>query len=166
MLVLGGLFLAGNSAVNSMFKKLPRSQTAAYLFFGSGALWFLYHVWHLSDADFGQFKKPLFVGFALVAGLSFKFVPDFLAVRGLSVLTLMGALPLLMAGYLNFDYWYIYVYKVYVYIAIILAIYLGASPFRLRDFFEWLFQVRGRARALGGLLAASGLLLSVVAFTY
>lgn len=53
-----------------------------------------------------------------------------------------------------------------VYVFIALAIWLGASPFRLRDFFGWLFARTGRTRAFGGALLAYGLLLSVVAFTY
>ena len=53
-----------------------------------------------------------------------------------------------------------------VFIAVSLAIYLGASPFRLRDFFQWLFAQPARARVLGGWLLAYGFLLIVVAFTY
>jgi hypothetical protein len=43
---------------------------------------------------------------------------------------------------------------------------LGAQPWRLRDFFGWLFARPGRARSLGGALAGYGLLLAIVAFTY
>lgn len=172
LLVLGVLFLIGNSAITAMFKSMPRSQAAAYVFFGAGAAWFLFRVWNLSAADFGEYHEILTIAFAMIAILAFKLVPDFLAVRGLCVLTLLGAGPLLDAGYMNFTYgeiWdggRIYFYKVAVYVAIALAIYLGASPFRLRDFFEWLYRAPGRGRALGGFLAAYGLLLVGVAFTY
>ncbi|MBW8780804.1 MAG: hypothetical protein JF599_02790 [Verrucomicrobia bacterium] len=172
LLALGTLFLIGNSAITATFKALPRSQTAAYVFFGTGAAWFLYNVWNLSAADFGEYHVQLFFGFAAVAALSFKLVPDFLAVRGLCVLVLLGAAPLLEAGYMNFAYgeiWNggrIYFYKIAVYLAIALAIYLGASPFRLRDFFEWLYRSPVRGRVLGAALAVYGLLLVGVAFTY
>ena len=53
-----------------------------------------------------------------------------------------------------------------LYLGIALAIYLGASPFRLRDFLNWMFARPGRSRALGATLGASGLLLTAVAFTY
>jgi len=53
-----------------------------------------------------------------------------------------------------------------VYLFIALAIWLGASPFRLRDFFGWLFARPGRSRSFGAALAAYGLLLAIVAFTY
>jgi hypothetical protein len=165
-LALGGALLANNSGVTSVLKGLPRSPGATYLFFGTGAAWFLYGVWHLSPADFGDYRGYLFVGFAAVAVLSFYCVPDFLAVRGLCILTLVGAMPLLMAGYMNYDHPLIYFYKVPVYLAISLAIWLGAQPWRLRDFFEWLFRTPGRPRAVGGALLAYGGLLAVVAFTY
>lgn len=167
LLLAGGALATGHPLVVTTLKSLPRSQRAAYVFFGIGAAWFLHTVWHLSQADFGDYRKLLFIGFGAVAVLSFKFVPDFLAVRGLCVLTLLAANPLLGAAYLeHYDQPQRLFMVTFVYIAIALAIYLGASPFRLRDFFEWLFRMPGRARALGAVLAAYGLLLIGVAFTY
>lgn len=166
LVLFGGLLFAGNSAVVSMFKAFPRSKTAAGIMFGIGAIWFLYGIWHLSEADFGEFRKALFVGFALVALLSFFYVPDFLAVRGASVVMLLAAMPLLDAGYMVYSPAQIYLYKIAVYVGICVALYLGASPFRLRDFFQWVFARPTRPRAVGGALLAYGLLLSVVAFTY
>ena len=166
LLILGILFLIGNSAITATFKALPRSQRAAYVFFGIGAAWFLYNVWHLAQADFGEYRTLLFVGFALVAVLSFKLVPDFLAVRGLCALVLLGAAPLLYAAYGEYAHPQRLFMVTAVYIAIALAIYLGASPFRLRDFLEWLYRMPLRGRILGGALAAYGLLLVGMAFTY
>ena len=145
---------------------MRRPVTSAYLFFGAGAGWFLYAIAHLSAADFGEYKLYLFIGFLLVAVLAFKCVPDFLAVRGLAALILMGAMPLLDAGYMNFEHAQIVLYKLAVYGAIAAAIWLGAQPWRLRDFFTWLFAQPARARGVGGALAGYGLLLAVVAFTY
>lgn len=166
LILLGLLFLVGNSAIVATFKAFPRSKTAAGLLFGAGALWFLYRIWHLSEADFGEFRTQLFIGFAIVAVLSFFYVPDFLAVRGACVLMLMAAMPLLDAGWLVYNPPQIALYKIAVYVGIALAIYLGAVPFKLRDFFFWLFATPGRPRAFGGVLLGYGLILSVVAFTY
>ena len=52
------------------------------------------------------------------------------------------------------------------YVAIVAAIYLAGYPYRLRDFFGWLFARGSRARALGAVLAGYGALLAVLAFTY
>jgi hypothetical protein len=166
LFALGALLLVGGSSAGTLLKALPRSTAAAVVFFGGAAAWFLQNVWHLSAADFGDYRKPLFAGFAVVAVLSFRFAPEFLAVRGLAALALLGASPLLAAGFMNFGHWQINFYKVAVYAAIVLAIWLGAQPWRLRDFFSWLFARPARAQVLGGLFACYGLLLVVVAFTY
>jgi hypothetical protein len=162
---LGGALLSGNSLVSSTLKSFPRSANATLVFFGAASGWFLYRVWNLSPADFGEYHVPLFFGFALVAVLSFWCVPDFLAVRGLAALVLLAASPILDAGYMNFQP-QVYPLKVFVYLCIALAIWLGATPYRLRDFFEWLFRTSGRPRVVGGALLGYGVLLGLTAFTY
>lgn len=152
--------------VTSSLKRLPRSRKAAILFFGIGAMWFLYRIWHLSEADFGQYRVQLFFFFAAVAGAAFFVVPDFLAVRGLAVLVLLGSSPLLNAAYMEYGHPQRLLMVTAVFAAIVAAIYLGASPFRLRDFIEWLFRRPSRARVFGSMLAGYGLLLCVVAFSY
>ena len=162
---LGGALLSGNTLVSSSLKSFPRSATATLVFFGGASGWFLYQVWNLSPADFGEYRGPLFIGFALVAALSYWCVPDFLAVRGLAALVLLAAMPLLDAGYMNYQP-QVYPLKVFVYLCIALAIWLGASPYRLRDFFEWLFRTSGRPRIVGSALLGYGVLLGILAFTY
>jgi hypothetical protein len=53
-----------------------------------------------------------------------------------------------------------------VYACLTLAIWVGAQPWRLRDFLGWLFARPGRARMAGALLLGYGVLLAAVAFTY
>lgn len=166
LLAVGVPVLLNHATVVSSLKRLPRSRKAAIVFFGLGAVWFLYRIWHLSEADFGQYRVQLFFFFAAVAAGAFYLVPDFLAVRGLAVLILLGATPLLEAAYMEYDQPQRLLMVGAVFVAITAAIYLGASPFRLRDFLEWLYRRPGRARIAGGLLAAYGLLLCGVAFTY
>ena len=166
LIALGALFLAERPSVTTSLRRLPRSRTAAYVFFGLGALWFLHRIWHLSEADFGQYRVQLLLFFSAVAVGAFVLVPDFLAVRGLAVLVLLAATPVLDAAYMEFDHPQRLLMVTIVFVAIALSIYLGASPFRLRDFLDWLYRRPGRARILGGVLAAYGLLLSGVAFTY
>jgi hypothetical protein len=167
LLALGVPLLLNHSGYAAMLKALPRSTRATVVFFGAGAAWFLYNIWHLSPADFGDYRKLLFVGFAVVAIAAFKCVPDFLAVRGLCTLVLVGAYPLLYSeAYMNFEYWRVNLFKFVVYLAIALAIWLGAQPWRLRDFIGWLFARTGRARGVGAALTVYGLVLTGVAFTY
>lgn len=163
---LGLPLLLQHSGYVAMLKAFPRSTTAAYLFFGAGAAWFLHAVWHLSPADFGDYRHYLFAGFALVAVLSFKCVPDFLAVRGLATLILMGAMPLLTAAYMEYDKPQRLLMVSVVYLALAAAIWLGAQPWRLRDFLAWLFARPARSRVVGGVCMGYGVLLTAVAFTY
>jgi hypothetical protein len=166
LLVLGLPLLLNHSGYAAVLKAFPRSTAAAYLFFGAGAAWFLYAIWHLSPADFGDYRHWLFLGFLLIAALSFKCVPDFLAVRGLATLVLMGAMPLLDAAYMEYDKPQRLLMVSAVYLALAGAIWLGAQPWRLRDFFTWLLARPGRTRGIGGVVAGYGLLLAIVAFTY
>src|SRR5215212_5782502 len=165
-IVLGAPLLLNHTGYAAMLKSFPRSTTAAYLFFGAGAAWFLYAIWNLSPADFGEYRMYLFIGFLLVALFSFKCVPDFLAVRGLATVVLMGAMPLLDAAYMEYDKPQRLVMVTLVYVALAAAIWLGAQPWRLRDFLGWMFVRSERSRMIGGVCAGYGLLLAIVAFTY
>ena len=49
---------------------------------------------------------------------------------------------------------------------IALALYLAYAPFRMRDFFTWLFAVDARAKRLASVVAVYGALLSGIAFAY
>ena len=165
LLGLGILLLSNSTTVIASLKRFPRSRRAAYVLFGIGAAWFLYAVAHLSQADFGEYRGYLFAAFAIIAILSFKSVPDFLAVRGLSVVILMSAMPLLDAGFMIFEPKQIVLYKIAVYLAIGMAIWLGAQPWRLRDWIAWMFTRPANSRLVGGGLLAYGLVLAAVAFT-
>lgn len=166
LLVLGVPLLLLNQGWVAALKAMPRSPAASFIFFGAATVWFLVNIWHLSEADFGDYRVPLLFAFAAIAALSFKCVPDFLAVRGLCVLVLLGAWPLLMAGYMVWDHPQVYFLKVLVYLGVLLAIWLGTQPWRLRDFFEWMFARPARTQRIGGILAAYGMLLAILAFTY
>lgn len=166
LLVLGLPLLLGSSLAGAALKSFPRSTAATYVFFGAGAAWFLYNIWNLSMADFGEYRTWLFIGFAIVAVLAFKCVPDFLSVRGLCALMLLGAMPLLDAAYMEYDKPQRLLMVTLVYLGISAAIWLGAQPYRLRDWLNWLFVVPGRARIAGGVLTGYGLLLCGAAFTY
>ena len=159
------LLLAWDGAIAAL-RAFPRSQTAASVLFGGGSVWFLYQVWHLSPADFGDYRALLFIAFAVMAVLAFKCVPDFLAVRGACILVLVGGMQLRDAAYMRYEFSQRLFMVGAVYVAVALAIWIGAQPWRLRDFLEWLFARRARTRGVGGALAAYGLLLCVVAFTY
>lgn len=162
---VGTLLLARTRTAATLAQAFPRSDRAAYVTMGIATVWFLYHVLQLGPADFGAYRNYLFLGFGAIGVLSFFYVKDFLAVRGLAILMLLLAWTLLMPAYLQEPASRLFLVG-FVYLMIVVALYLGVSPFRLRDFFKWLFSTERRPRVLGALLIAYGLLLDMVAFSY
>jgi hypothetical protein len=163
LIALGLPLLMDGSGFKAAARAFPRSVSAGYMVFGAASAWFLYNILHLSNADFGEYRYLLFVGFAAVAVLSFKCVPDFLGVRGACAIVLIGAAPFLEAAYMEYDHPARLFMVSFVYVAIALAIWLGAQPWRLRDFLGWLFARPARSRGLGALFLAYGLVLCVAA---
>lgn len=164
LLAFGGHYLWHGMKTAKSTQAFPRSQVAAFVLLGAAAVWFLYKVLHLGPADFGQYKNILFMIFLVTAVGSFYYVPDFLAVRGLAALILMTAGVLLDAALMQ--YGTALFLKTFVYVAIIVSLILGANPYKLRDFFSWLYKSESRPKLFGGAFAAYGLLLIGVAFTY
>lgn len=165
LLLFGAHFLWHGMRSANGLKAFPRSQIGAYLLFGSASIWFLYHVWNLGPADFGQYRQILFAIFAFAAASAFYFVPDFLAVRGLAALLLLSAQPLLNAAYMQDPATRLFLVS-FVYLLIVIAIVIGASPYRLRDFIDWLYARPSRPRIFGAFFVIYGGLLSAVAFSY
>lgn len=165
LLAFGGHYLWHGMKTAKTTQAFPRSQAAALVLLGTATAWFLYKVLHLGPADFGQYKNLLFILFLVTSVGSFYYVPDFLAVRGLAALILLTAGVLLEAAYMQLPQARLFLVT-FVYVAIVISLILGANPYKLRDFFEWLYKSEKRPRIMGGLFAAYGLLLTGVAFTY
>ena len=165
LIAFGGHFLWHGMRSEPSVKAFPRSKVVAFLLLGPATAWFLYKVTQLGPADFGQYKNLLFAAFLITAVGSFYLVPDFLAVRGLAALILLTAGALLDAAYMQLPTTRLFLVS-FVYAAIVAALILGASPYKMRDFLEWLYRKEARPRVFGGVFAAYGLLLLGVAFTY
>jgi len=165
LLAFGAAMLWKTNTVAAVAQTFPRSAQAAYVCMGLATVWFLYLILHLSEADFGAYRKLLILVFGGIAAFSFIHAREFLAVRGAAILVLLSAHVLLDAAFLEPQASRLLLVS-FVYAAIVAALYLGVSPYRLRDFFGWLFASARRPKILGGLLLGYGLLLNLVAFTY
>ncbi len=166
--LLGAVLLWNHALVGATARALPRSVNGAWLFFGAGVVWFLWRLSRLGESDliFFQTPQPVMAGFGVLAVLAFIYAPDFLAVRGLCMLMLLVAEPLLHAAYMEYQHPQRLLMVSAVYLGLALALYLAAAPYRLRDFFDWLFRQPARPRLIGAILLAYGLATSAVAFTY
>lgn len=165
-LVFGAALLTQYNSVSAMLRSFPRSKGAAYVTMAIGGAWALYGVTRLGEADFGNFKNYIFIGFLAIGLGAFKYAPDFLSVRGACIIFLLVAWVLLDPAYMQYDKPLRLLMVAPVYIGIGLAIYLAHSPFRARDFLGWLFAVQGRAKSLAMAFAVYGVILSAVAFTF
>jgi len=166
--LLGALLLWNDPRVGSTARSLPRSNRSAWVFFGLGAAWFLWRISRLGESDLIFFKnpQPVMIAFAALAVLAFIYTPDFLAVRGLCVLMLLAAEPLLYAAYMEYQHPQRLLMVTAVYVGLAAALYFAAAPYRVRDLFDWLFQRPARARLLGAILVSYGIATAAAAFTY
>jgi hypothetical protein len=168
LVLLGGLLFWNGAPVAANARALPRSRAGSWILFGLGAAWFLWRLSRTGESDLIFFKspRPVMIGFGVLAVLAFIYTPDFLAVRGLCILMLLAAEPLLYSAYMEWSHPQRLLMVTAVYVGLAAALYLAAYPFRLRDFFDWLFRSAGRPRLLGAILLAYGLATSAAAFTY
>jgi hypothetical protein len=163
---VGALFAAPSKPIAAILRGFPRSRLAAYVTMIIGGSWTLYKVAHLGEANYGDFKQYIFVAFAAVGVLSFKYAPDFLSVRGACILFLLIANTILDGAFGRFDEPLRLFFVTPIYIGIALSLYLGYSPFRLRDFFEWLFATAARPKTLGLIFLLYGGFVSSLVFAY
>ncbi|MCH8474269.1 MAG: hypothetical protein LAT55_03470 [Opitutales bacterium] len=164
-LLAGAFLVSGHEQVRYWTRIFPRSETASWVLMTIAGGWFLWHVWHLGEADFGQFRGILFLVFAALAVLSCLYAKDFLSVRAACILFLLLANVFLGAAFMQEPLSRLFMVTP-VYLGIILALYLTLSPFRLRDFFEWIWQEPFRFRLTGGLFLGYGLFLFVLPLSY
>lgn len=140
----------------SLAFKFLRSKNAAIVLFGSGGLWFLWILYNLAQADFGDYKFILMAIFGGAGLLAFKYLSDFLSVRGLCVVMLLALRQFIDSAFM-LDIPSRLVMVSIAYICVVAFIYFGCLPYRMRDFFEWLWEKSVRAKAFGFLLFLCGI---------
>ncbi|MDR2982796.1 MAG: hypothetical protein LBV12_11190 [Puniceicoccales bacterium] len=155
--VVAGLALvSGSQPVSSMLRAFPRSMGAAVVLFGGGAVWFLWIVSQLGESDLAGFPRNWMLGiFGVTALLSFKYLRDLLAVRGLAVVMLLSARALLDIGYMKLPY--SFVLACTCYILVVLGIWWGAAPYVFRNWSTWALEKRPRTLAIGTIILVIGI---------
>lgn len=138
LFAIGGLLFLFPEEINRKLYTFMLSAKAAFFVFGLATVWFLYSVYSLGAADFGEHKSLLFLLFSLVAVGSFFFVKEFLAIRGIAILGLLLSGELLALIELRGGIEKLLLATL-IYCAIVCSLYFGVTPYRLRDFADWLF---------------------------
>ena len=163
---LGFILIIPKASIRSLIIDFPRSKKLSFLFVGSATAWFLWrHVAFLSEADFGNYKLLIGTLALGVAVLSFVFVSDFLAVRGLAMLILLWAREVLDAAFLHESASRLFLVAV-VYFLIVGALYFGAWPYKIRNLLEWMNIRVSRFNFAGWVFSATGVLILFLSFTY
>lgn len=166
LLVFGVSLLAAPMRVLPKLRLGLRSPLLATVLLIVGGVWFIRHVMHLGEADFGAYRW-LIAGLAAGIGISaFKHAPDFLAVRAGTIVYLLAADHFLAANFMRYEPGLLFA-KGIVYAGIFVSLWWAVSPFRARDLLEWVSNPAKswRVRVTGGVCAALGLAVSAVALT-
>jgi hypothetical protein len=128
-------------------RKFPRSLPIGCLLMLLGTLWFVWNVSIEPVSDFTAYKPAMMIGFGMVGVLCCFFVQDFLAVRGLAVLMLLLAKLMVDTGrpHLGETSW-VLVIQVWAYVFIVAGIWFTITPWRLRNFLNWMTATEERIR--------------------
>ncbi len=127
-------------------------------------LWSFWLLATMEMGEFSSFRKPLL--FALPIGylLVLRFVGEFLAVRALGILFLLGAEPLLEAAFLRYETSRLFV-TVFAYILIIAGLFWVTMPYLLRDHIQWSTRSTRRFRAINIISLVYGVVILICAIT-
>lgn len=134
-----GFFLKRNRLTMDTWVSIFRNKKATIIFHLMASAWFLYKVLNLSQADFGQYRYPLFLFFSAIAYFAYFYIPDFLLIRALSIIGLLSSDLLLKAAYME-PFKSRLILVVAAYLIIIVSLFLGAMPFLIRDFIGWVYK--------------------------
>lgn len=156
-LVIGIPLLWRPERVEPLVRAFPRHRATAVVTMLLGGGWFLWKILHLGPSDFGNYKHLLFDLFAATLVGSILYVKDFLAVRGVAILTLLCAHVGLQAAYGHYEIPARLFLVTVLYLLIVAALYFGTMPYRMRDCIRFLYANPLRVRVFGSVFALTGL---------
>ena len=154
-----GLFDLGKTTVWA--KRFPRNDLAGGVLLGLATAWASWLAGTINLMEYTRFR-PLFILGVIGLGVSsWLYVREFIAVRSLGVLFLLGANVLLDAAFLREDAARLVVVA-YAYLIIVEGMVMVGAPYVLRDAMDWGLARTGRSRCLLSLGLVFGLLLMVL----
>ncbi|MFT5882242.1 MAG: hypothetical protein ACI9FG_000742 [Crocinitomicaceae bacterium] len=137
----------------AFLKKFPRNQIAGAILMSIGMTWFWFLIVPFKSPiamDLGEFngaKKILLIAVPVVAYLMITGVKEFLAVRGLGIVSLMAAAPLLAAAWMEPATGRLLV-PIFAYGMLTVGLFCVGMPYLLRDAITWAIASSGRFKAL------------------
>ena len=101
LVVLHGIAILHSRSARSWARAFPRSQAAGMTLLAIDAIWAFLMIANMDLGEFSNFRTIMLVLIPVAAGLTLKYVDEFLAVRALGMLLLLAAEPLLEAAFLR-----------------------------------------------------------------
>ena len=177
LVVAHALMLAKPQQTKTFLKKLPRNYNAGIYAIAIGLIWF----WLLIapdlrgsfswlgklSMDLGEFnflKKYLQIAIPFICVGLITQVREFLFVRGLGVIALMAAAPILDAAFLKEPSSRILL-SLFAYILLTKGMFWIGMPYTFRDAVTWATKTDGRWKGLAAAGLAYGVVILALSFT-
>ena len=162
--LLGALgFAMGGSARNFM-AAFPRSRTAGIVILAIDLVWSFWLVSTMEMGEFSAFRRPFLFALPIGFFLTLRFVDEFLAVRALGILALLGAEPMLDAAFFRYEPSRL-ILTVFAYVLVMLGLTWVMVPYKLRDQISWLSKTAARWRGVNVFGFVYGVALIALALT-
>ena len=145
-------------------QRLPRSRVAGFTLLTVDLFWSLWLLATMEMGEFSSFRRPLLIILPIGFFLVLRFVDEFLAVRALGILFLLGAEPLLDAAFFRTETSRLLV-TVFAYLLIVVGLFWVTMPYLLRDQINWSARTPGRWRLTHGLALLYGAAILACAVT-
>jgi len=172
-MLLVGLFLVithllafvQRDKVQAWLKAFPRSPFWGTVLLVAAAAWFWWLCAMGMDLhEFSNWKPILKIGTPIAAYLTWRYVPEFLSVRSLGMLVLLGAEALLEAAWMRPEMARLWLVT-FVYVWLTVALFWVGMPYTLRDQIAWVTADSRRWNFCSLAGAAYGVILLIVALS-
>ncbi len=140
-----GIALLRPAAAKSWLKAFPRSRAWGLALLFLAAVWSFILIWTIDLGEFSNWRPRLLVIIPIAAILTGMYVEEFLAVRALGMLALLGAEPFLEAAWLRPEPSRLLLVAL-MYFYIVLGMFWIGMPYVLRDQIAWLSKSESRWR--------------------
>jgi hypothetical protein len=164
LVIFHGFALLAPESAQAGLKSFPRSAFwGAVLIFAAGA-WFYWLIVTMDLHEFSNWRKILKIGTPIAVLLTWHFVPEFLSVRALGMLVLLGGEALLEAAWMRPEYSRLWLVSL-VYVWLTAALFWVGMPYTLRDQIAWVSANRRRWNAAAAVGVAYGAVLLISRLT-
>jgi hypothetical protein len=147
-------------------KKFPRNIPAGYILATLAGVWATWLIGTMDLGEFSTYQSRFAFASVLATILTLIFVRQFLAVRGLAVLLLLGVCVILDAAFLLDTPWRLLMVTL-AYLWAVVGMILVASPYLMRDLIDLIFTSDRACRlACAPAVGLGLLLLGLALFVY